>query len=132
MAVKINLDPADDLTYRRKVAIPTVDGRALKIEFTFRHRTREALAELFDAYIEKAKAAADAERDDAESSLADRTKRAIERDVETAMDIATDWDVDRYPFNKESLTKFFRLYPGAAEAIAADYRVSHTEGRLGN
>jgi hypothetical protein len=132
MAIKLNLEPTDPLTYKRAVAIPTPDGKPLKIEFTFKHRTREELAALFDAYLAKAKAAADEEADTERVSLVEATKAAIARDVEAVLDVASDWNVDKYPFDAESLTKFLSIYPGAAVAIATDYRVSHTEGRLGN
>jgi hypothetical protein len=46
-------------------------------------------------------------------------------------DICTGWNIDA-PFDDENLTKFFTKYPGAGGAIAHDYRVSLTEGRLGN
>lgn len=134
MAIKLNLEPNESLTYKRAVAIPTADGKPLKIEFTFRHRTREELAALFDEYLAKAKAAVEDESatDVERVSLVEATKAAIARDVEAVMDVAVDWNVEKYPFSAENITKFLRLYPGAAVAIATDYRVSHTEGRLGN
>ena len=132
MAIKLNLEPTEPLTYKRAVAIPTPDGKPLKIEFTFKHRTREELAALFDAYLEKAKAAAEDESDGERGSLVEATRAAVARDVEAVLDVASDWNVDKYAFNAENVGKFLSIYPGAAVAIATDYRVSHTEGRLGN
>ena len=132
MAIKLNLEPTENLTYKRTVAIPTPDGKPLKIEFTFKHRTREKLAELFDAYLAKAKIAADEEAEGERGSILEATKAAIARDVDAVLDVASDWNVDQYAFNAENLSRFLSIYPGAAVAIATDYRVSLTEGRLGN
>lgn len=127
--IKLNLDSNEPLTYKRTVLIPTEDGKALKIEFTFKHRDRIALAKLFDEYIGKARAAA--EEVNEERPLVESAEAGIRRDIETVLDIADSWNVD-LPFDELHLGKFFRRYPGAATAIATDYRVSLAEGRLGN
>jgi Domain of unknown function (DUF1789). len=61
MAIKLNLEPTENLTYKRTVAIPTPDGNPLKVEFTFKHRTRVQVGELFEGYMARAKAAAEKE-----------------------------------------------------------------------
>jgi|JI9StandDraft_2_1071091.scaffolds.fasta_scaffold02539_8 hypothetical protein len=149
--IKIDLDPTGPLTFERDVPIPTPDGKPLKVRFTFKHRTREEMAEMSEQYMQKARdqyqqlqEEAQREkvaRDEAEArgevympnapKLVDGVADAIRSDVATVMDCATDWNLDK-EFNAENLAKFFRLYVGAGNAIASDYRKSMTEGRLGN
>lgn len=131
--IKLNLDPTDTPTYKREVSIPTPDGKPLKIEFEFLHRTREEMATLFDLYIKReADRVAHGSPEGEQRSLVDITREALARDVDTTLDVAVGWNVDGYEFGKESLMLLFARYPAAATAIATDYRVSHTEGRLGN
>lgn len=149
--ISIDLDPQGPLTFEREVSIPTPDGKPLKVTFTFKHRTREEMAAMQDAYMAKAReqyrqlqetaiaekqAQADAEAAGqvympTMASSADGVEAAIRSDVETVMDCATDWNLTA-EFNADNLAKFFRRYVKAAETIAADYRVSMTQGRLGN
>jgi len=135
MAIKLNLEPTENLTYKRTVAIPTPDGNPLKVEFTFKHRTRVQVGELFEGYMARAKAAAEKEAEvGAESdhgSLREFAEAAVGRDVDAVLDVATNWNID-LPFNAENLFRFLNAYAGAAVAITTDYRVSLTEGRLGN
>ena len=149
--LKIDLDPQGPLTFEREVPIPTPDGKTLKVTFTFNHRKREEMAALSDEYMRKAREQFQslqeeaqrekASRDEAESrgevymppqkNTVDDVENAIRNDVETVMDCVTDWNLDA-EFNADNLAKFFRLYVGAGNAIASDYRKSMTEGRLGN
>lgn len=134
MKVKLNLDPTDRITFDRIVLIPTPEGKPLKLPVTYKHRTREQVAELFDGYVDKARKAAEAAsiEDKPSRQMADGVDDAVHRDIEAVKDVATDWGVEGYAFNDQNLGKFFRLYPGAASAIVTDYRISVTEGRLGN
>lgn len=149
--IKIDLDPQGPITFKRTVAIPTPDGKPLKIEFDFKYRDREEMAAMTERYMEKAREelpsllAEQKEQKDAAAAaeatgyvyippmpkLVDGVDEAIRNDVETVMDCASGWNVDA-PFDAETLTKFFRRYAKAAVTIASDYRVSMTEGRLGN
>lgn len=128
---KIDLDPKGDITYQREVSIPTPSGKALKVSFTFKQRTREQMAELLDTYIAKARESAKQEVPE-DSKMVDQVEQSIASDVSAILDVATDWNVEGYDFTTVNLTKFLRLYPGAAMAIVTDYRISQTEGRLGN
>lgn len=129
--VKLSLDPKDRISFKRKVAIPTADGSPLTIEFEFKHRTRTQFAQLMDEHIAKARAALSVERAD-DAKVSDTVADAIQRDVEAVRDVATGWNVDGMPFDNDSLSKFFDVYPGAAMSIITDYRISLNEGRLGN
>lgn len=125
--IKLDLEPGERLTYERAVDIPTPDGKPLKVTFTFLHRDRTAIAALFDLYREKARQQADAPGDDSAVSV----QLAIDNDVETLQDIATGWNIDA-PFDAAHLRKLCTKYAGAALAVVTDYRVSLTQGRLGN
>lgn len=127
--IKLDLEASDRLTYDRIVDIPTPDGKPLKVTFTFLHRDREAIAALFDAYREKAREEKQADQQDVPS--AEAVRQAIDNDVETLQDIATGWNIDA-PFDAEHLRKLCTKYAGAALAVVTDYRISLTQGRLGN
>lgn len=149
--IKLDLDPQGPITYDREVAIPTPSGKPLKVMFTFKHRTREEMAELRERYIAKARenyvqATAEVEQEKVrreadekagrtymppEPKLVEGVPEAIATDVAATMDIATDWNIDS-EFNATNLSKFFSLYTAAPKAIGDDYFVSMTEGRLGN
>jgi hypothetical protein len=148
--IKLDLDAGDNLDFDRPVTIPqpTVKKDPLRVTFTFRWRDRRAVAALFDGYIEraralakqaedKAKARAEAEEagqplpEEPSKTMAQMADEGVARDIEVLKDIATGWNIDA-PFDDEHLAKFFRKYPGAGSAIANDYRISLTEGRLGN
>jgi hypothetical protein len=148
--IKLDLDAEDNLDFDRPVAIPQPTARKdpLRVTFTFKWRNRRDVAALFDGYIERARALAKAaeERaaaraaaeeagqplpDEPGKSMMQLADEGIARDIEVLKDIATAWNIDA-PFDDEHLAKFFRKYPGAGSAIANDYRVSLTEGRLGN
>lgn len=129
--VKLSLDSKDRISFKRAVAIPTPDGSPLTIEFEFKHRTRTEFAKLMDEHIAKVRAATEVEREPG-ASISDAVAEAIQRDVGAVMDVASGWNVDGLAFNADSLTKVIDQYPGAAMAIVTDYRISLTEGRLGN
>lgn len=135
--IKINLDPAELISFERVVTIPTPDGKGLKIQFVFKYRTREELADLFASYIERAvdeKHDAELQADAGGDTRSSRETiaEAVQKDVRTVLDLAIGWNVENHPFDGDSLTRLFHLFPGAAFAIVTDYRVSLTEGRLGN
>ncbi|RTL09098.1 MAG: hypothetical protein EKK62_03945 [Acidimicrobiia bacterium] len=145
MTIKLDLDsPSDDIAFDGVVRIPTPDGAELLVPFVFRYRDREETAALFDEFIARDRArAAQRERAAAEASGAqpqepdEKTLRqyaieATERDVEATLKIAKGWGVEGREFGAEQLAKFFRRFPGAYGAIVTHWRLSLTEGRLGN
>jgi hypothetical protein len=136
--IKLDLDASDNLDFDREIKIPDPKGQKKPISITFKMKWRDrlAVAELFDEYIAKAREAAEAAMADSESDER-KTMRALaadalKRDIETTLDICVGWNLENYEFNEDSLRKLFTKYPGAARQIADDYRVSLTEGRLGN
>lgn len=147
--IKLDLDSTDNLDFKREVTLPTPDGKGLKVEFTFKYRDREAVGELFATYADQAgadlaakseakaravAAAAQAGQDTA-AALADINRKAvadvIDDDVATVLDMASGWNIDT-DFNADNVRKLCTKYAGAAMAIVSDYRVSLTQGRLGN
>lgn len=126
--IKLDLDPSDNLDFERAVSIPTPTGKPLSITFTFKYRDRVAMARLFDEYL--ARSGAEPVPDET-PKLADSVRAAIDTDVATIQDLAVGWNIDA-PFDADNIAKLVRKYPGAALAIVSDYRVSLTQGRLGN
>ena len=126
--IKLDLEPSDSLTYEHAVDIPTPDGKGLKVTFTFKYRDREGIAKLFDGYHEKSRAISEGEDT---RTTDEAVRQAIGNDVETLLDIAEGWNIDA-PFNTENLRKMCTKYAGAAMAVVTDYRISLTQGRLGN
>lgn len=144
MTIKLDLDsPSDEITFDAIVHVPTPNGQPVLLPLTFRYRNREEVAELFDDFIARDRArSADREREAAsekigaappeEKTLKQYAIEATARDVEATMKIANAWDVQDREFGPEQLAKFFRRYPGAYAAIVTHWRLSLTEGRLGN
>lgn len=130
--VRLNLDPKDPITFTGTVPIPTPDGKKLAIEWVFKHRTRAEMGEWIDDTIAKAKADAESTKDEKPKSVSQSLREQTERDVESVMDVAEGWGVEGLDFNEENLARFFDLYPGAANAVLEHYRISVTQGRLGN
>ena len=125
--IKLDLDSTDSLDFEVTVPIPTPDGKALKIPFTFKYRDRVQTAQLFDTFRERAEATSD----DTDAALAAIVTDAIEADAEMLLDIASGWGID-LEWNRDNASKFCRRYAGAARAVLAEYRTALTQGRLGN
>ena len=144
MSITLDLDsPSDDISFDGLVRIPTPDGSELLVPFTFRYRNREEVAEVFDEFIVRDRARAAQREQQADAARAaedhpdDKTLKqyaieATQRDVEATLRIAKGWGVEGREFGAEQLTKFFRRYPGAYAQIVTHWRLSLTEGRLGN
>lgn len=152
MTIKLDLDsPSEEISFDGLVTIPTPSGEPLLVPFVFRYADREETAGVFDEFIARDKARA--EQREREASAAreraltiapqpdepadNKTLRqyaieATKRDVESTLKIAKGWGVEGREFGAEELTKFFRRYPGAYLAIITHWRLSLTEGRLGN
>jgi len=93
-------------TFKAKVAIPVPGGKPADIEFTFKHRSKDALKEFMDDMKEK-------------------------EDVDLLQDLVSGWDIDD-PFNAESLEKMIQNYPGSALAIYQAYMVEMSGARAKN
>jgi hypothetical protein len=159
--IRIDLDPKAPITYTRKISIPTPNGAPLTVTFTFLHRDADQMAELQESWAErgrillKAEAAEEAARDaerkrriadgedpkavalDEPLRLLENTRKKRDNDADAIMDVATDWDLKapsgtRHEFTRDKLVRFLALYQAAAMTIIGDYRISMTEGRLGN
>lgn len=126
--IKLDLDSTDSLDFERQVSIPTPDGRDLKIPFIYRYRDRAAVAQLLDRYAERARAAQPAD----DATVTELLQQSLDFEVSALLDIATGWGLDGVPFNADNVRKLCMRYAGAANAVITDYRVSFTQGRLGN
>lgn len=93
-------------TFKAKVAIPVAGGKPVDVEFTFKHRTREA----FKKFVE---------------GLADR------EDVETILDIASGWDLED-AFDAESLEQLVENHIGSGLAIIQSYIFELTAAKVKN
>jgi len=82
-------------TFKAKVSIPVPGGKSAEIEFTFKHRSKDALKEFMD-------------------------DMKGQEDVDLLQDLVSGWDIDD-PFNTESLEKLIQNYPGSALAIYQAY-----------
>lgn len=135
--LRLNLDPGEKLTFKREIAIPTPDGKGIKIEFVMKHRTREEMAEFTESYRQKGQdlgqETADLEAvEEGSQKLLDAAKALIDSDVESIMDVAVDWNIDGYAFTTENVAKLCRLYPATALTVLRDYFEGMFRGRLGN
>lgn len=89
--LKLNPEP----TFKAKVAIPVPGAKSADVEFTFRHRTREAFSEWLVSLDNKEK-------------------------VEAVMDVALGWDLDD-PFNEATVAQLLSSYIGAFQPILDKY-----------
>ena len=125
--ITLDLSPSDKpFTFERVVAIPTEDGKALKIPFDFIHRDRIALAKMHDEMR-----ALEAPKIEDDATEVDKAKVLIGIEVANIKRVAAGWGLDA-EFTDDNLALFVRRYPGAAAEITADYAVSVVRGRLGN
>jgi hypothetical protein len=148
---KIDLDSVEEITFPVLVKIPTANGTALEITFTFAHYTREQLAEMGNARIAEARARYQQALDkkaEADSVSADepadtkalppapdlvqQVRDDLANDVAAVLEIARGWDVEGFEFNEANLTKLFNKYQPAPAAISEAYREAMAKGRLGN
>ena len=93
-------------TFKAKVAIPVPGSKPADIEFTFKHRSKDALKEFMEDMKEK-------------------------EDVDLLQDLVSGWDIDD-AFNAESLEKMIQNYPGSALAIYQAYMVEMSGARAKN
>lgn len=82
-------------TFKAKVPIPIPGGEPVPVEFTFKHRTKDALSEFL-------KAAPDG------------------KDADIVMSVVTGWDLDD-AFTRENVETLLDNFHGAARAIVEGY-----------
>ena len=82
-------------TFKAKVPIPIPGGEPVPVEFTFKHRTKDALAEFVK---------------DAPDS----------KDIDVVMSVATGWDLDD-AFTRENVETLLNNFHGAARSIVGGY-----------
>ena len=132
LKVKLNLDPKDRITFRSEVAIPTPDGKPLRITFDFKYRDRVAMNAFLEENARLAVSLMDSFKDVSDHGSPEVVDQLVAHDVAAVRDMAVGWNVEDLPFDEETLQRFFTVYPGAAAAIGEHYRISLTRGRLGN
>lgn len=101
---KLILNPSP--TFKAKVAIPVHGGAPVDVEFTFKHRSREAYRDFLEALPNR-------------------------EDVDVVLDVAAGWDLDD-PFDADSVAKMTENYIGSARAVLNTYMVELTGGRAKN
>lgn len=89
--IKLEADP----TFKAKVGIPVPGSDPALVEFTFKHRTRDAVMKWL--------------AESQESS-----------DVQSVQDVATAWELDD-AFNAENIDRLCQNYAGAGFAIVSAY-----------
>lgn len=90
---KLSLDAKP--TFSAKVAIPVAGGAPVEVEFTFKHRTRDAM----------------------EKWLPESTNRD---DLDSVMDMISGWELSD-EFNRENVSRFIQSYIGAPRVIVQKY-----------
>jgi hypothetical protein len=101
---KLKLKP--DPTFKRKVGITTHDGKVVEVEFTFRHRSRDA-AKLLEEEV-KGKS-----------------------DAEIILLVATGWELED-EFTADNLAVLSDNYVAASTEIFMEYLRALNGARLGN
>lgn len=117
-------------TFTVDVAIPQVGGKPVMVPFTFKYRDRTALAELFDAWKERAKAIGE-RFEGIEPTLTQITAAEVEQGVDQIKDLVVSWGfVDT--FNDESIVALVKSCVGISDAVVKSYSEAFGKARLGN
>ena len=93
-------------SFKSKVEIPVAGSKPAEVEFTFRHKSKDALKEWLDSMQDK-------------------------EDADAILEIATGWDLED-PFDKSAVEKMAQNYVGSTGAIIAKYLTELTGKSLGN
>lgn len=99
---KLDAEP----TFEATVDIPVPGGKTAPVKFTFKHRTKDAMSDLFKP----------------DSAMAD---------VELIQELVQGWELDD-KFNKASIEKLLQNYQASAGAIVRKYLDEIGTARLGN
>lgn len=102
-------------TFRVKVEIPAPGGQKHTIELDFKHKTKTE----FDAWVDARRAKAEA-------------GDAPQSDLDTVMELATNWHGVDGEFNRENVATFLDIYHAAGRVIGETYARELTQYRLGN
>lgn len=103
-SIKFKLEASP--TFKAKVSIPVPGGKAEKVEFTFRHRTRKE----FLAWL---------------STIENK------EDPDIVLDVASGWELED-PFDREHIEKMCENFMGSAKAVLDVYLAENAGARLGN
>lgn len=102
LKLKLNPDP----TFVAAVEIATHGGNNVPVNFTFKHRTREAMKVFFDG-------------------LKDR------EDADNVLEMAVGWELDD-EFNRENIVRLLENYIGSSMAIFNTYTSEISQARIKN
>jgi hypothetical protein len=121
--LQIDLDARPE-DFPRTVPIqdPITSG-VLRVRFTFIWRDAVEAAGLFDRLLAEARQLLAEARANEEPDSAADAQAVIARSIQVLRTMATAWNIDA-PFDDEHLTKFFRRYPAASQAITDSYRAA--------
>ena len=93
-------------TFKRNVPIPVPGSRAIDVEFTFKHKTRDEFKKFLDEIEGR-------------------------EDVDLIMEIASGWGLED-AFDEENIDTLIQNYLGSARAIVETYIGELTSARKGN
>ena len=117
-------------TFTVDVAIPQVGDRPAMVPFTFKYRDRTALAELFDAWKEKAEELGERFKG-TEPTLAEITAAEVEQGVDQIRDLVVSWGFGE-KLSDESITALVKSCVGVSDAVVKAYSEAFGKARLGN
>ena len=103
---KIKLVLTANPTFKSKVSIPVAGAPSVPVEFTFRHRNKEAFAEWVKGITDK-------------------------DDTDLILEVASGWELED-AFDKENIALMCENYMGAARAVIEKYINEQTAAKLGN
>lgn len=93
-------------TFKARVAIPVAGAAAVPVEFTFKHRPKDA----FQAWVKE---------------IGDK------EDTDLILEVASGWDLEE-PFDAEHVELMTQSYIGSARAVIETYIAQQTAAKLGN
>jgi hypothetical protein len=103
---KIKLVLTANPTFKAKVMIPVAGAPAVPVEFTFKHRSKEAFSDWLKNISDK-------------------------EDPDLVLEVASGWELED-AFDRDNIALMCENYMGAARALIEKYISEQTAAKLGN
>jgi hypothetical protein len=116
--------------FKRVLSVDLPEGGKGTIEVSYIYRTRTEFGAFVDELFGKA-GVAPANDEDVKFSLKEALEKTRDTNADYIMKIVDGWNLDD-EFTRDSVAQLCDELPGVALELINSYRVSITEGRLGN
>ena len=126
MKIKLGSTPK---SFKRTITVDMLDGTKGSMECEFKYRTRVDFGKFLDGIF--ADAGVKPTDTDDKIVIAEVMARTRDTNADYLMQVLDGWNLED-ELNRANLQQLCDEFPGVANTIMESYRVSITEGRLGN